>query len=201
MLFAGSATLEKVFVDGIAAAPEGSSPLDAIAAGLEASAVVFEEVRDHARKRQAILAANAELQERELIKLARLADAGAAALRRRGVDEPAASLAAEAGMAVLRVSFERWTTGRKGQSLRELLADSLDRAEGGRRVRIATPFGEYPFVFRRVERREDGVAILGTVAGVDSAVVFDRDDARRAAKVLAVPAAAVLLLFARAARG
>jgi AcrR family transcriptional regulator len=125
VLFAGSATLEKIFVDGIVAAPEGSSPLDAIAAGLEASAVVFEEVRDHARKRQAILAANAELQERELIKLARLAGAGAEALRRRGVDEPAASLAAEAGMAILRVSFERWTTGRKGQSLRKLLADSL----------------------------------------------------------------------------
>jgi hypothetical protein len=64
-------------------------------------------------------------------------------------------------------------------------------------MRISTPFGEYPFAYRRVERREDGVAILGTVAGVDSAVIFDRSDARRALKVLAVPAAAALLLLVR----
>jgi hypothetical protein len=65
-----------------------------------------------------------------------------------------------------------------------------------------SPFGEYPFVYRRIERREDGVAILGTVAGVDSGVVLDRDDAIRAAKALALPAAALaLLLAARARRG
>lgn len=68
-------------------------------------------------------------------------------------------------------------------------------------MRITTPFGEYPFVYRRVERREDGVAIVGTVAGIESAVIFGADDARRATKVLAVPATAVaLLLLARVAR-
>jgi hypothetical protein len=54
-------------------------------------------------------------------------------------------------------------------------------------VKVGTPFGEYPFVYRRVERREDGVAIVGTVAGIESTV--------------AVPAAAVaLLLLARSRR-
>jgi hypothetical protein len=68
-------------------------------------------------------------------------------------------------------------------------------------VKVGTPFGEYPFVYRRVERREDGVAIVGTVAGIESTVVLDGDDARRAAKALAVPAAALaLLLFSRALR-
>jgi hypothetical protein len=68
-------------------------------------------------------------------------------------------------------------------------------------VKVGTPFGEYPFVYRRVERREDGLAIVGTVAGIESTVVFDRDDARRAAKALAVPTAALsLLLLARARR-
>jgi hypothetical protein len=69
-------------------------------------------------------------------------------------------------------------------------------------VRVGTPFGEYPFVYRKVERREDGIAIVGTVAGIESTVVFDRDDARRAAKALAVPAAALaaLALLARARR-
>jgi hypothetical protein len=51
-------------------------------------------------------------------------------------------------------------------------------------VKVGTPFGEYPFVYRRVERRDDGLAIVGTVAGVDSSVVFDRDDLLAAAKVL-----------------
>jgi hypothetical protein len=68
-------------------------------------------------------------------------------------------------------------------------------------VKVGTPFGEHPFVYRRVERRDDGVAIVGTVAGIESTVVLDGDDARRAAKALAVPAAAgALLLFSRVLR-
>ena len=64
---------------------------------------------------------------------------------------------------------------------------------------MCTPFGEYPFQYRRVERRPDGIAVVGTVAGIESTVVFDKDDARRAAKALAVPVGAVaLLLVARA---
>jgi hypothetical protein len=61
-------------------------------------------------------------------------------------------------------------------------------------VRVGTPFGEYPFQYRRMERRPDGVAVVGTVAGIESTVVFDKDDARRAAVLLAVPAAAIALL-------
>jgi hypothetical protein len=68
-------------------------------------------------------------------------------------------------------------------------------------VRVGTPFGEYPFEYRRIERRPDGLAVIGTVAGIESTVVFDRDDAKSAAKALAIPVAAVALLaFARAAR-
>jgi hypothetical protein len=68
-------------------------------------------------------------------------------------------------------------------------------------MKVGTPFGEFPFEYRRIERRADGVAIVGQVAGVESAVVFDRSDALRAAKVLAVPAAALTLaLIARTRR-
>jgi hypothetical protein len=62
-------------------------------------------------------------------------------------------------------------------------------------VKVGTPFGEYPFEYRRVERRPGGLAVVGTVAGIESTVVFDKDDARRAAKVLAVTAAAAALLL------
>jgi hypothetical protein len=61
-------------------------------------------------------------------------------------------------------------------------------------MKVSTPFGEYPFVYRRVERREGEVAIVGTVAGVESSVVLDRDDALQVGKVLgALLALAVLL--------
>jgi hypothetical protein len=63
-----------------------------------------------------------------------------------------------------------------------------------RPVKIGTPFGEFPFVYRKIERREDGVAIVGTVAGVDSRVVFDMEDAKRGAIVLGVPIAALAAL-------
>ncbi len=65
-------------------------------------------------------------------------------------------------------------------------------------MKVGTPFGEYPFVYRKVERREGEIAIVGTVAGVDSSVVFGREDALQAGKVLA--AAAVVAVTIRALR-
>ena len=73
-----------------------------------------------------VINANPALQERELIKMASLATAIAETLRRRGVAEPAASLTAEAGIAVFRVAFERWISDPPGQDLRHLVRDSLD---------------------------------------------------------------------------
>jgi hypothetical protein len=68
-------------------------------------------------------------------------------------------------------------------------------------VKVGTPFGEFPFEFRRIERREDGVAIVGLVAGLESRVVLDKGDVRRAALVLGVPAAVVALLLLARSRG
>jgi hypothetical protein len=68
-------------------------------------------------------------------------------------------------------------------------------------VKVGTPFGEFPFEYRRIERRQDGVAIVGLVAGLESRVVLDGGDARRAAIVLGVPAvAAALALLGRSRR-
>jgi AcrR family transcriptional regulator len=126
VLFSGSEPLRAKFVDAIAAAPTDAAPLDAIAAGLDAMADLFEGIGgDGPRRRQAIIAANPDLQERELIKMIGFAAAGATALRDRGVTEPAASLAAEAGIAVLRIAFEQWATGPKGQDMKKLLRNSL----------------------------------------------------------------------------
>ena len=98
---------------------------DAVGAALEGTDVLFAERREGARQRQAVIAANAELRERELIKLASLASALAGALRRRGVAEPAASLAAEAGIAVFRLAFERWVNDASQAGLPQFIRESL----------------------------------------------------------------------------
>ena len=46
-------------------------------------------------------------------------------LRQRGVEEPAASLTAEAGIAVFRIAFERWVTAPDDREFGELIGESL----------------------------------------------------------------------------
>jgi AcrR family transcriptional regulator len=108
VLFYGSGMLQDRLVEGIVAAPEGMPPLGVVGASLEEAAQPVEEIRDFSRRRQAVVAANPELQERELIKLAALTAVLTDALRGRGVAEPAASLVAEAAIAVFRVAYRRW---------------------------------------------------------------------------------------------
>lgn len=108
VLFGGSTVLQERLVQGVAAAPATLSALEIVIAAFEATEFFDPERREHARRRQRLLEANAELQERELMKLASLASAVAVALRSRGVAEPAATLAADAGLAVFRAAFGRW---------------------------------------------------------------------------------------------
>src|SRR5580700_6480294 len=87
VLFAGAGALQEFMVSAVASAPDSAAPIDAVAAALEAAANLLQERREYSRHRMAVIAANPELQERELIKLASLASAIAAALRGRGVPE------------------------------------------------------------------------------------------------------------------
>lgn len=72
-----------------------------------------------------MIAANAELQERELLKLAALGSAVADALRLRGVADPAAGLAAEAGIAVFKIAFGRWISEPGEPDFPRLIQESL----------------------------------------------------------------------------
>ncbi|MFD6596139.1 TetR family transcriptional regulator, partial [Streptomyces coelicoflavus] len=108
------------------AAPATAAPMAAVAAALDAAAGVFEERGDLVGLRQSVIDANAELRERELIKLASLSGALADALRERGVDELGAWLTAEAAIAVLKVGFRRWIDGGRERPLRPLLAECFD---------------------------------------------------------------------------
>ncbi len=125
VLFAGSEALQDLLVKTLASAPESAAPIDAVALALAAAGADIQERRDFSHKRQAVIAANPELRERELIKLASLAAALAVALRQRGVADPAASLAAEAGIAVFRIAFERWSSEPGQLDLPQLIRESF----------------------------------------------------------------------------
>jgi AcrR family transcriptional regulator len=127
VLFDGSAQLQERMVAALDAAPAATSPMRAVVAALEIAAELLGEHRDYSRQRQSVIAAHSELRERELIKMAAWATSLAEGLRRRGVTEPEASLAAEAGIAVFRVAFERWVTAPAGDGLLQILRDSLDQ--------------------------------------------------------------------------
>src|ERR1700691_5076854 len=112
VLFGGSALLKERIVAGVSGAPETDGPPDAVSPGPAAAAAMLGEFRrDLSRQRQAVIDATPELRERELAKLADYAAAGAAYLRQRGATDLQATLAAEAGMTVLRVAIQRWNSG------------------------------------------------------------------------------------------
>jgi AcrR family transcriptional regulator len=110
VLFNGSADFETYLVKALAGAPHDAGPLAAVAVALEAAGEILTD-RSWAAHRYAVITANADLLERELIKMAALATALADGLRERGIGNPEAGLAAEAGVAVFRVAFERWVLG------------------------------------------------------------------------------------------
>ncbi|MDT4956380.1 MAG: hypothetical protein QOD31_179 [Pseudonocardiales bacterium] len=125
VLFAGSEELEQRMVAALAGAPPSAGPMDAIAAALLTAGGLFADRRDYSRRRQAVIAATPELRERELIKMASLATAFADALQQRGVGPAVASLAAETGVAVFRVAFERWVTEPGDAKLADVMRATL----------------------------------------------------------------------------
>jgi AcrR family transcriptional regulator len=126
VLFAGASALQELLVDTVIEAPSTLAAIDAAAAGLQAVGAFIQAGGELAQQRQAIIATSTELQERELVKLATLAAALAAALRRRGVEDPAARLAAEAGIAAFKVAFERWIDATGEHELPDLIRESLE---------------------------------------------------------------------------
>src|SRR5437763_16955230 len=69
LLVAGQETLSRLLAEGIAEAPEGASPLAAVAAGLErASTAMGPASRELGPRLKAAVAASTELQERDALK-------------------------------------------------------------------------------------------------------------------------------------
>jgi len=125
VLFSGSEELEKLIVSAVASAPDSLSPLEVVVEALAASSPAFEARRPHARKRQALIAAHAELRERELIKSTKLAEALRASLRERGVPQTTAALLAQTGTTLFHNAFERWIEDKKDRDLAHHLQEAL----------------------------------------------------------------------------
>jgi AcrR family transcriptional regulator len=126
VLFSGTEELERVWLEAVVAAPADATALAAVTAGLDPVAEMFIERLGYARMRSGIIAANPELQERELIKLQKLAGAIKDALVERGVSLNPAILAAQAGVTVFHVAFARWIEQEDPAAFRRLMNESMD---------------------------------------------------------------------------
>lgn len=125
VLFGGAGELQEFLVRAVADAPAALTPLEAVTAALEAAGALFEPRREFSIRRQGVIAANVELQERELIKMATLSGAFADVLGRRGVPTPTAGLAAEAGIAIFKIAFQRWVDDANREDFAHLVRASL----------------------------------------------------------------------------
>ena len=109
VLFGGEDRLAGLFADGIrAAAPEATLTECLQAAFTAAGVAMTPQQRARAAQRVLVAAANSEVQERGLLKHARIARSISAALRARGRDDLTARLGAEVGMLAFSIAVERW---------------------------------------------------------------------------------------------
>jgi AcrR family transcriptional regulator len=127
VLFAGSAGLQDGMVTALRDAPGPATPVAAVSAALDVAAAFLGRDHGRSRRRHLIITAHPDLLERELIKMATLAEALAAGLRERGVPEPDASLTAQAGIVVLQVAFRRWVESETPADLATAMRDGLTR--------------------------------------------------------------------------
>ena len=126
VLFDGSNELQRRVVAAVEAAPASLPPLAVIGAAMVSVGPMLDERRPYSQTRSRVIASNASLQERELLKMSALSVAVADALRGRGVAEPAASLMADTGVTVFKVGFERWVRDAEAPELAACIQDALD---------------------------------------------------------------------------
>ena len=110
-------------------APASATPLEAIAHALDVAGqkLFVPARRDFVSRRRAVVAASAELQEREALKGLALLASITEAFRQRGVADMTAQVAAQMGALALKLAFERWldpdNEAEFGQVARRTLAE------------------------------------------------------------------------------
>jgi AcrR family transcriptional regulator len=126
VLFAGQDQMGRLLADAIAAAPGPATPLQAVAAGLDAlTALHTNEQREFAVRVRSAVVGNAELRERATFKRFALAEAVTAALEKRGVPDLTAGLAAELGIRAYYRAYEQWADSAGEQTLTDFTRHSF----------------------------------------------------------------------------
>lgn len=127
VLFYGQDDFVQLFMNGLNAAPAGATAMELVAAAIAGAASSFpDERRPHSRTRQKVIDTNPALQERERHKLASLAVTIAAAVRERGVPEPAATLAGESAATVFGIAFAQWINDGEERPLTSIATHTLE---------------------------------------------------------------------------
>lgn len=126
VLFDSTHAMDRLTVDAIATAPDGLGPFDVALVGMTAGAGLLDDRHDHAARRARIIESEPSLRERELLKLAALTEAAADALRRRGVPDPEAGLAAHTAVTVFHLAFVRWVADDDPPPLGAVMAQTAD---------------------------------------------------------------------------
>lgn len=124
VLFADAETLRATLVQKMVDAPDVGEPLLTVVEVLSS----FDWAaagRDRHRRRQAVLAANPDIAERERAKHDELATAIAEVLHSRGVDAESALLAARVGVEVFRFAYHAWLAGDDRRDLVMITKDVL----------------------------------------------------------------------------
>jgi AcrR family transcriptional regulator len=119
VLFAESGRIRAALVQEILDAPDVSEPLHVVTTIL----AEFDWAgpgMEMQRQRHAVIAANAGLLERDLIKQHDIAMGFIEALQRRGVEEKAARLAAHVGIQVFSIAYAQWVESDGGADLAKL---------------------------------------------------------------------------------
>src|SRR5580698_643887 len=107
-LFDGEDAFRAALGDAALAAPAELTPMGALLWAFRSVEPTLAANRPLTEPRQAVIAQTPALQERVLTKTAGLIDALAGALRRRGVENGAATLAAQVGMAAFSHAARAW---------------------------------------------------------------------------------------------
>ncbi len=124
VLFEGEAALRADLDCGVAEAPAGLDPLNVLWCAFRTAMPLLERNRSFAEARNQVIAASPALRERALTKEASLTGALVTALKRRGIGDRQAMLAAQIGMAAFTQATMSWFA-RPDQPLEDHLALAL----------------------------------------------------------------------------
>ncbi|BBY47304.1 TetR family transcriptional regulator [Mycolicibacterium arabiense] len=116
LVFADAESLRAALVERILQATTVAEPLQTVMGALAGFDWESLGSRDVQRQRGAMIDANPDLLERELIKQQQMADEFRRALEQRGVAAHVAELAADVGIQLFRIAYRRWLAADHGEA-------------------------------------------------------------------------------------